>query len=760
MGDVKRLRRINMLLVIALVVGCTSEDSTPAPSPRLAAARAAASVEGFDDIPYAQEYNILPPRRSSATRTAIGLVQLPIGWPRAGLVVPYSEDGFDREAWPESPTLDESAGEVVDMTADQTRMAIIQRERVLVMNSPSAIERWPLPEHSVPQRIVLTTAPSTVWLSTSTGVYARRIGDDAWHSIWSGSAVALAATPSGVCASVDEQLRCADATMRPTMSAAPPSEAEGPIVDIVANVSLPTALDLVVVHASSLSAWSGGTWRSQELFAAKRIPYRQMRRATRHPDGGIVIATAQGAMRLLQRDGITEWRVYNADRWLPSPDVKNIFTSDANVWFATSMGVSRAETKQQTLADKFAPFTERIVQRHDREGLVADSRLRSVGDLSTSVAWDSDNDAAWTSYWLRAECYRYLVTGDEQARAHVSKSLEALLRLRELTGMPHFIARSFIRIEGCKLDDCDNPDDGEWFKSPDQKYWVKGDTSNDEVAAHLGVMGTIYDLCSNDDEKARIRTHMSALFGGLIDHNWQLIDRDGLATRYGRWDPDYVLGLVGKLGDGGVRAAELLAGLTLTHYMTGDERFAAAKAKLINEYHYDVAAEHELEAAFRMQSEDNDEMDAWSWLVLNQYEPDDTLRAAWRRGWLALWNKKLKSQRATWWNLLNTMIGETDTEHRSSVRWLRSVPTDMIRWSVKNSDRYDLTPVGSEYFKRDRVVRSDGQPLPYDERSCDRWNVDQYKADDSFGGSIEMDGADALSSYWMARYYGVLRAAH
>ena len=44
--------------------------------------------------------------------------------------------------------------------------------------------------------------------------------------------------------------------------------------------------------------------------------------------------------------------------------------------------------------------------------------------------------------------------------------------------------------------------------------------------------------------------------------------------------------------------------------------------------------------------------------------------------------------------------------------------------------------------------------LPYDERRCDRWNTDQYQLDGGFDGMVEMDGADVLEPYWLARYAG------
>jgi len=539
-----------------------------------------------------------------------------------------------------------------------------------------------------------------------------------------------------------------------------------PVRALVGTLGLPQEINLVVVGDAGLQAVAldgsgpqiAASFVEVPEFAADRVPLGQPQVAVRASDGGFIVGTAGGAYRIMDRGIGPEWRVYNQERWLPSEDVRGIVTGferDAPIHFATAAGLATVTARRITLEQKFEAFVERVVLRHDRRGAVADSRLTSKGDLSTSIPWDSDNDGSWTSYWLLAECFRYKVTGDPEAKAHVDESLEAMLRLRDLTGTDHFVARSVIHKASCNLDDCDDPDDGEWFTSPDGEWWVKGDTSNDEVVAHAFMMGPLYDLCADEEQRDRIREHITGIVGGIVDNGFQLLDIDGEVTTYGQYGPAYVNDSIeGQYGDGGTRSLGILGELTLAYYMTGDEKFREAKQYLIEEHHYDENCIREADYAGRRGSGDGDELGMEGWWLLMRYEDDPHLRSRLLAGWDHT-HEHLVLQQAAWWDLVDAAFGGTDPDLNNTMRWLRLAPVDMIRWNQHNSHRLDLMP-SPEYYSYDGRMRSDGRIIPYDERRCDRWNTDQFRVDGGMGGMIEMDGAEALASYWLGRYYGFI----
>ncbi|MCB9521240.1 MAG: hypothetical protein H6698_01605 [Myxococcales bacterium] len=538
--------------------------------------------------------------------------------------------------------------------------------------------------------------------------------------------------------------------------------AGGALVGIVPHVELVGPYDAVVVQSDRVVAVRGGALASEPLFADDFVPLAgPYQAAVRTNDGGFIIATPRGAQRVIDWDG-PEWHLYRAERWLPGDDVRGVAVGrgdeTAPVWFATSGGLATVTARYETLEQKLGPFVDRVLARHNREGAVADSHLVRRGDVTSNIPWDSDNDGGWTSYWLLAECARWRVTGDAGARANFDEALEAMLRLHDLTGTTWFLARAVIRREGCQLDDCDDPDDGHWFLSPDEDFWVKADTSNDEVAAHIFMMGPAYDLCATPEQKERIAHHIDAIVGGIVDNGYQLLDLDGLVTTYGQFDPAYVNdSLSGRYGDGGVRSVEMIGSLNIAYYLTSDPRYLDAKRELIEEFGYGDNLVREATYPGRRGNGDADELGTYGWFALLRYETDPVLRARWLDGW-ALTRQHLALQQGAWWDVANALVGGPDVDMTNTLRWLRRAPVDMVRWRVANSDRRDLVTAPG-FYQFSGYVRRDGRIIPYDERACDRWNTNQFKRDGGFDGWVEMDGADVLAPYWLARAYGLILEA-
>ena len=142
------------------------------------------------------------------------------------------------------------------------------------------------------------------------------------------------------------------------------------------------------------------------------------------------------------------WHYYNGKRWLSDNKVNDILPLDElTTWIATPKGISQIQQVETTLAQKAASFEERIKLRHDRYGLVSDVSLTRQGDLSSSKMSTNDNDGLWTSIYLAAECFRYAVTKDPEAKKNAIKAYEAMERLETITGIPGFPARSLVAAD-------------------------------------------------------------------------------------------------------------------------------------------------------------------------------------------------------------------------------------------------------------------------------------------------------------------------
>lgn len=721
-----------------LVLGCSPATPAPPDSPR-GPREPPPARQNVVDEPYWQELNH-PLLEGDPLRRPLQAVLL--GSDLATVVYATSEGFLDVHGAPVGPSVQGLAHAVVEgskvIYSDGHQLHVVGATTAGATTAQAISGLW--------------SEGDRTWVRTAQGIRPSRGGE--WIGPWTGAQVVLQG-PDGPSWAEAQGLRIGGALV-------PWPRPIGEVVALLSEVPLLGA-SLVVVGTEGILARDGwgesASWVDSPILGRDRVPLVGARVAARTPDGGVLIGGAHGLMRLMDRGAGLEWRTYPAERWLPDPEVRDLviepgYPMDGAIRVATAGGAAELTARWMTLEEKLGPFVERILSRHDRDGAVADSHLPVRGDVRSNIPWDSDNDGSWTSYWLRGECYRYRVTGDPEAKAHFDRALERMLSFQTLTGTPWFLARAVIRKAGCKLDDCEDPDDGEWFTSPDGEWWVKGDTSNDEVIAHLGMMGQAYDLCADPAQQAQIARHVAAFVGGIMDHGWQLVDRDGLVTTYGQFDPTYVnVSIPGVVGDGGLRSAAILAGLTLAYALTGEDHFLEGKRRLIAEHGYADNAERELSYPARRPHMDNDEMDVWSWMVLLRYEEDPELYARWQRAWAAL-EQKFSVQQAAWWNLVHLYNGGEQTDLGAVRRWLQLAPVDMVRWNIDNQARRDLVPVDRDDYRRSALRRSDGRPIPYDERPCDRWNTDQFQANGGFDGWVEMDGADVLEPYWMGRYYG------
>jgi hypothetical protein len=684
-----------------------------------------------------------------------------------------------------------------------------------VLVAPQGIYRWlpsgavellPLPEASpdivgaqaIADRILLA-APQQLWSVGVDGVYAKGAGlDGLFLRFAPGHAGPLVVTTMGifqvtgktltpllamegvgtattdahhlfVATAQELSITRLDALDQPPLATVPLSI--GNPVAMVTGRTLPVALDLVVVGTKGLAGYtlSEGslTPLAVPLFAPDRLPLQEARVAVPDPNGGFAVGAMGGAYRLVSGQYGVEYRTYVPDRWLPSPDVTDVAMPTAapgSIYIATQGGLGWVTTTTWSVADKTMTMVESIVDHHDRDGAVADCKMAVPGDPSSCIPWDSDNDGGWTCYWVLGECFRYLVTGDPTAKAHFDRSLERMLSLRTLTGTEHFLARSVIRIEGCQLDDCDNPDDGEWFKSPDGKWWVKADTSNDEVTSHMFMMGHAYDLCADEAQKDAIVAHVDGIVGGLVDHDYKLLDpQDNKPTSYGQFGPDYCNDWVeGMWADGGRRSAQLMGALNLALYLTGKEKYRVAKETLMSQFHYDENISHigDIDVyPLCAGNGDCDELAMQAFLPLIRYEVDPARREQWQAAWAQLYSTLITQEDGVW-DLANALFGAPEPDLSRVIRWLQGYPTDFIRWQMHNGARTDAVPPPGYYLNKDPNAdyrrRSDGHIFPPDERPNERHNTPQFKFSGGHGPGVEIDSADVLFAYWMARYYGAV----
>jgi hypothetical protein len=485
-------------------------------------------------------------------------------------------------------------------------------------------------------------------------------------------------------------------------------------------------------------AEDGNHWN---LKGADGLPYGPVT-TIRNSGMSIWFGTDRGAIK---KD--KGWHYYNGKRWLPDNRVNDILPIDEHtVWIATPEGISQIQDVEMTLVQKAAAFEECIKKRHDRYGLVSDSRLLTPGNLSTNQTITNDNDGLWTSIYLAAECFRYASTKDPEAKINAIKAFEAMERLETITGIPGFPARSFVAA------DENTGRGGEWHLTPDKKWKWKGDTSSDEIVGHMFAYPLFYDLVAEGEMKERVKNLVYRIMTYIVNNNFQLIDLDGKPTRWGVWIPDSLNHANNWWYERGINSLQILSFLKAAYHVTNDKKFDTAYQDLIQKHHYaENTIQQKMYGPFDINHSD-DELAFLPYYILFRYANEPELLPIYTKSIQRSW-KVEQQDRIPIWNIIASTALKKDCDLPVALEELRLIPLDLITWSTENSHRWDLPPDPlNDRFGREQSLR----PIPTPERGISKWNSNTYQYNTDSNGSGEDDGAYFLLPYWMGRYHGFL----
>jgi hypothetical protein len=483
-------------------------------------------------------------------------------------------------------------------------------------------------------------------------------------------------------------------------------------------------------------AENGDNWI---LRGADGLPYGPITTIRSSADG-MWLGTSKGAIK---KD--KSWHYYNGKRWIPNNKVNDILVLDPHtVWIATPEGISQIQEVEITLDQKAAAFEERIKLRHDRYGMVSGSHLTTPGDLSTSQTRTDDNDGLWTSIYLAAECYRYAVTKDPEAKKNAIKAYEAMERLETITGISGFPARSLVAASES------TGEGGEWHLTPDKKWKWKGDTSSDEMVGHMFAYPLFYDLVAEGAMKERVKSLVLRIMNHIVDNNFHLIDLDGKPTRWAVWTPDSLNFKTNWMYEKGINSLQILSFLKAGYHVTQDPKFQVAYQTLVQKHHYvENMIQQKNYGPFDINHSD-DELAFLPYYTLFRYANDPELLPFYEKSMHRSWNVE-QADRIPIWNIIASSALKKNCDLNIALEELQQIPMDLITWRMENSHRWDLPKDQMvDRFGKAQAIR----PIPTPERGISKWNYNTYQYDAGTNGSGEDDGAYFLLPYWMGRYHG------
>jgi len=481
------------------------------------------------------------------------------------------------------------------------------------------------------------------------------------------------------------------------------------------------------------------------LTGREGMPVEEVRCITLGQNGDVWVGTPEGACRL--REGT--WNYFWGKRWMPGNNVRAIaIDQEGGAWLGTNGGVGHIESRKMTLAEKARHYEEITTARHNRNGYVTVCRLADPNNLAEYEIEASDNDGLWTALYTAAECFRYAVTKEPEAKERARKSMRAIMDLERLSGIPGFPARAVVRKGEKGVYEVH----GEWHDSPvDPQVRWKGDTSSDELDGHYFIYPIYYDLVADETEKVELRAVIQRITDHLLKNSYRLVDRDGQPTRWATFGPAQLNDDPRWEEERGLNSLSILAYLKVAHHMTGEARYADAYEALIREHHYLLNLIDQKRLPPYEINHSDDELAFLGYHSLLRYETDPLRRRILLLSLERSWQIE-RPERSAFFNFVYGAMTGKPCDAEEAIQTLRQWPWDLRHWTVKNSHRNDirfsaLSKPGQ--LECDRV-------LPHSERRMMQWSDNPYLLDGGDDGHREYDGAAWLLPYWMGRYYGII----
>ncbi|MFH1740872.1 MAG: hypothetical protein ABIH23_17835 [bacterium] len=466
-------------------------------------------------------------------------------------------------------------------------------------------------------------------------------------------------------------------------------------------------------------------------------------------EGDLWIGTTTGAIRMLEND----WHYFGPHHWLPGNNVRDIAVGDKIVYIATDHGIGIIRYEPYTLRKK-ADFYERHIEEwgHKRLGFI--HTLYWGGDEKGWIREISDNDGGHTAPYLSAMSCKYAVTGDEDARQAALDSFKAMVWLDRITPKEGFVARAIWSTVG-DLDKRAQQGSGglpaKWYSTDDGLWYWKGDTSSDEVDAHFYSVSLFRDLVAQDAERELAEEHLARIASHIMDNGWVLRDMDGKPTRWGRWDPQYVLRPYGMYGRG-LNGMEAQTYMHTAYKLTGDEKFKKGLQQLLDWGYHTYTVRQKITFPPEHIAPWDDNLAFRCYYTLFRYTDDPILRSIYLRSLERTWEGK-RLEHVAWFNFAYSAITGNDGELKRAAKHLREWTLDCTEHSYQNSHRHDLMPEPG-YVPYGGGTRG----MSPRETSVKRGSRDALPYDGNAGGRRIIEPTGFLRDYWMARYHGFIEA--
>ncbi len=408
-------------------------------------------------------------------------------------------------------------------------------------------------------------------------------------------------------------------------------------------------------------------------------------------------------------------------------------------------------------ADRFERLLE---ERHvSPDGLLLYRvRLKDPAFLAGQPYYEDYADQAiWGGCLLAAECFRFAVTGSDEARAAAVKAFGGIDLILSVSGEPGLAVRSVAPAAAIAAHPEPDPT-AKWEPAapPWERFVYRGNVSKDQYAGLVfGLAVAWRHLAPHEPEvAARIRHHAGAIVDRLLRDRMILTER-GEPTRFGN-----VRGRI--LGAPiGVNALIALGAFRLAHDATGDPRHVRAYRRMIVDGGYDEIAYWARAAlpSLGLENHNNDNMAYLGFYATMTLERDPEVIAELRAGLRRAWIDDLRAHDNPFWTFIHVSLVEDDDEAvAAAVEQLRRYPERLVARPVDLRRRSDIP---RRWFRSRKGVPRSAVALPMDLRtpSTFAWRSCPFALYDDIGmppDTLAYSGVDYVLAYWLGRHHGLI----
>ncbi|MBI0397405.1 hypothetical protein [Cyclobacterium marinum] len=516
-----------------------------------------------------------------------------------------------------------------------------------------------------------------------------------------------------------------------------PSNNTNDLLSIGSKLYISTDRGLGLLRGTSLT----------QIKGTDGLPVENTAQMVKGFDSDIWIGTPRGLIRMTA----DEFHYFGSGLWLPDNKVNGIASTKNKVVAATEGGLGIIHYEPYTLQKKAAHYEQWMeAYGHKRMGFTHLLSKRN-GEWFRDI---SDNDGAHTATYLAAMSYKYAVTGDEADREEALDAFQAMLFLERVTPIDGLISRAVFSRKG-DPGTMDNRGSGglpaKWYATADSLWYWKGDASSDEVIAHYYSVAIFHDLVAKGKEKELAKEHMTRMTSYIMDNGWKLIDADGETTRWGRWNPEYLLRPYGY-EDRGINGLEVLAFTYATYALTGEEKYKKGYDQLVKWGYPENTIKQKKTFPPSQIAPWDDNLALESYMILLPYEKDPDLRSTYLRSLERTFEIK-RMEKIPWFNFTYAALTGNDADLGAATQHLREWPLDCTNYSYNNSHRDDLF-VEKGYISYEGGVKA----ISPREVAALRESRRAIVLDGGRNGNRIMEPTGYLRDYWKGRYYGFIKA--